>query len=898
MRCGLMLFVTVASAWAAVGATAQDQPGPTYVNGVDVQVFDIGEQMEEVPRLIEGQTPNVNTVRPVIDLETEEDFGLGDRFLTYIRTMLVVDQPGRYTLRLTSDDGAVLYRYQQGRKLVIDHDGLHSATSKEAEVQFDAGRHHLLIQHFDNDGPQMLRLEWKPPGATEFELVPAEALWVEEGVVRVTSPGKKVIQAGLVGRPPTPGDVSPLDAVHPAYDLLTIRPEGFEPKVGGMDFFSDGRLVISCWEPDGGVYLLDGVHGDDRAAITVQRIAAGLTEPLGLRVIRKGDALARDRDRLFVLQKHELTELIDHDGDDVIDEYRVVCADWPVTDNFHEFAFGLAYRDGKLYGTLALAIFPGGKTVPDQEPGRGRVIEVHPDTGEHRFLAYGLRTPNGIGIGHGGDLFITDNQGDWKPSSQLLRFEPDAFYGSYAALPEGYEPPAVTPPVVWLPQNEIGNSPGQPGLFPENSPFPGQMLHGEITHGGLKRVFIEEVNDTLQGAVFRFTQGLEAGINRFVTAPNGDLFVGGVGGPGNWSHFDNRFGLQRLRHNGNPVFEIKAIRAKTNGFEIEFTEPLATGVGWDPGDYTLRRWYYEPTEQYGGPPLERTYVAARGAVVQPDRRRVHLDLGGMKPGHVYHLRLDREDVVSEQGRPLWSTDAWYTMNRVPNDRPLRLEPAADAVMLQSENVRPLSDAERDAGWVSLFDGRTASGWRRFQGDAFPEAGWLIDDGTLRHVGRIGGGDIAYPVPFRDFELELEWKIAPGGNSGIFYRVDEASGQAAWQTGAEMQVLDDDLHPNGQNPKTSAGALYDLIAPNEAKALRPVGQWNHVRIVADGPRVEHWLNGRKVLSYDAESASFRELVQRTKFAPHAGFAAPREGVVVLQDHGDDVWYRNLRLRELR
>lgn len=873
----------------AVSSWAQDR----YVPGVDVRVFELSRSPEVIPFLIEGQTPNFNTLEPVIDLT---DFGVADWFYTEARARLWIESAGVYEFLLISDDGAIL---DIGGDLVIDHDGLHAPEPGETEaVRLEAGYQPLLIRHFEANNGQRLRLEWKRPGDSDFSLIPTENLSTPAGVVRVTSPGpKRTIDDS--GPSASPGDIRPLDAVHPSYDLFTVRPEGFEPKVGGMDFLSDGRLVISRWDPEGGVYLLDGVHGNDRSAITAKRIAFGLAEPLGLSVIPAGDTLAPDGDRLFVLQKQELTELIDHDGDDVIDEYRTVCNAWPVSDNFHEFAFGLAYKDGKLYGALAIAINPGGASTQPQKPQRGRIVEIDPDTGAQRFLGRGLRTPNTVGIGLDGELFVCDNQGDWLPSSKLIHVDlekPDAFWESRAALPPDWIEKPSTPPVLWMPQGEIGNSPSEPGAFPEHSPFAGQMLHAEVTHGGLKRDFLEKVDGRYQGAVLRFTQGLEAGINRFAVAPNGDLFVGGVGSGGNWSHKNKRFGLQRLRYNGITTFEMHAVRAKSNGFEIEFTKPLAEGVGHDAGDYFVQQWAYKPTEGYGGPKIDPHRLAVRSATVSLDRRRVFLEIAGLKPEHIVYFRLRRDRVTDDDSADLWSTEAWYTLNAIPTDQ--RGEIATGPVgPPKSDNFTPLTDAERGVGWRSLFDGRTTRGWRNYGQAEFPARGWVIDDATLHHTRQGGGGDITFDEIFGDFEFTCDWRIARGGNSGVFYRVDESNGKPAWHTGGEMQVLDDKLHHDGKNPATSAGALYGLIAA-EGKQLQPVGEWNRIRIVAHGTRIEHWLNGQQVVAYDTADDSFRDLVAQSKFKDHSGFAQQSRGRIVLQDHGDAVWYRNLRIRPLQ
>ena len=456
-----------------------------------------------------------------------------------------------------------------------------------------------------------------------------------------------------------PGDRRPLEAVHPGFDLEPLRPPGFEPRVGGLGFLSDGRLAVSTWDASGSVYLLSHVVGGDPRRIEVKRIAQGLAEPLGLAVVD---------DEIYVLQKQELTRLRDLDGDEIIDAYETLSDAWTASANFHEFAFGLVYRDGWFYATLATAIEPGGASAKTQLPDRGKVIRISRRDGSVEFVAHGLRAPNGIGFGAGGEIFVSDNQGDWLPSSKIVHLEPGAFYGSRAVDPQGTADLPVTPPVVWLPQDEIGNSPSQPAPL-DVGPYTGQMIHGDVTHGGLKRVFAEQVQGAWQGAVFRFSQGLEAGVNRICWGPDGKLYVGGIGNPGNWGQQGKRwFGLERLAWAGRPVFEMLAVRARSDGLEIELSEPLAAGLGGGAGDYEVEQWRYEPTADYGGPKLDARALAIRTVRVSPDRRRVFLGLEGLAAGHVVYLRLKRPRFRSDGGRQLWTTEAWYTLNRIPPDR--------------------------------------------------------------------------------------------------------------------------------------------------------------------------------------------------------------------------------------
>lgn len=204
----------------------------------------------------------------------------------------------------------------------------------------------------------------------------------------------------------------------------------------------------------------------------------------------------------------------------------------------------------------------------------------------------------------------------------------------------------------------------------------------------------------------------------------------------------------------------------------------------------------------------------------------------------------------------------------------------------------------DQEWTTLFDGTSLEHWRGYQQDELPSA-WRINDGALAYVpGEGEGGDIVTRQEFDNFELELEWRLAEGGNSGIMYRVKEDPDYSqTYHTGPEMQVLDNEGHSDGVHEKHRAGANYALNAP-AVDAARPVGEWNSVRIVADGAHVEHWLNGEKVVEYEQWSDEWEQLVEESKFASEPGYGQYRSGRIALQDHGDPVWYRNIRIRELR
>jgi len=222
--------------------------------------------------------------------------------------------------------------------------------------------------------------------------------------------------------------------------------------------------------------------------------------------------------------------------------------------------------------------------------------------------------------------------------------------------------------------------------------------------------------------------------------------------------------------------------------------------------------------------------------------------------------------------------------------------------VQMDNT--LSSEEIQDGWILLFDGKTTGMWRGYNKKEFPK-GWVIEDGALMikgsgrgEAGAEEGGDLIYDEKLKNFELTLEWKVSPGGNSGIFYLAQELPDKTIWQTAPEMQVLDNTTHPDGRDGLHSAGALYDMIGVDQNK-VKPVGEWNQVKILIYRGLVEHWLNGERVVSYHLWTPEWKEMVAKSKFPQYNPdwVNVAEEGYIGLQDHGDDVWYRNIKLKKL-
>jgi hypothetical protein len=219
---------------------------------------------------------------------------------------------------------------------------------------------------------------------------------------------------------------------------------------------------------------------------------------------------------------------------------------------------------------------------------------------------------------------------------------------------------------------------------------------------------------------------------------------------------------------------------------------------------------------------------------------------------------------------------------------------------QHREPNTLTKAEKKAGWRLLFDGKTTEGWRGYRMKTLPP-GWKVVDGVLARVvggkggkGAGGGDDIVTTESFDHFDLHLEWKIVATGNSGVLYHVSEEP-ITAWHWAPEVQILDNTAHP-GRSRKQLAGACYDLYAPTR-DVTKPVGQWNHLRLLVQGAHVEHWLNGEKIVEYELWSDDWKQRVANSKFKNRAEFGTIRKGPICLQDHSNRIEFRNIRIRPL-
>ncbi len=610
--------------------------------GIAVVLYQANDSGDMYDKLANSTQPIFNGVASAIHLpsagglsELEENFYV--EFNGYIKT----DAAALKTFRLVSDDGSIL---KLNGKEIIDNKGSHAAIAVDGKGSLKRGYNTFKLQFHQGGGGSAVSLQWSDDDKT-FTVVPETVFYHD------AKPFKKLLPYELKFVGGSPGDKMPLDAVHPSFDMFQAKPADFNPRIGGIDFIDKEQMIICTWDETGAVYVLKNYNTDDPSKIEVKQIAQGLAEPLGIKIV-DGE--------IYVLQKQELTKLIDNDGDGITDEYRKVSDAWHVTPHYHEFAFGLVFKEGSFYATLATDLGSQYKDVPD----RGKVVRISKDGSEFEIIAEGFRTPNGISEGPDGALYVSDNQGNWIPTSKIVRVEKGKWYGFRHADWDRVKEYAEQPPLVWLPHVEISNSPSQQAIL-NIGPYKDQMIYGDVTHGGIKRIFIDEVDGVKQGAVFRFIQGLDAGINRTVWGPDGQLYAGGIGSGGNWRHEGREwYALHRFNYNAKTTFEMLEVKAKVGGMEIELTEPIAKNEEVEIENFEMEQYYYEATEDYGGPKKGVEILKITAVKLSDDRKKIFLATNGIKDRKVVYIRV-KKPFLSESDQKLWSTETWYTMTKKP-----------------------------------------------------------------------------------------------------------------------------------------------------------------------------------------------------------------------------------------
>jgi glucose/arabinose dehydrogenase len=464
-------------------------------------------------------------------------------------------------------------------------------------------------------------------------------------------------------------------------------PDGLALEVSGLAILDHKRIAVAIRK--GEVWILDGVYADPPDAVTYKRFASGLHEPLGL--LKHGDSF-------YTVQRSELTRLRDTTGDEVADEYLTVASGWGVTGNYHEYAYGPKLDgEGNLWLTLNIGL---GLKAENQkrlihEPTlgvsqgrwRGWGMKVTP-AGKLIPVCTGMRSPSGLGANEAGDMFYTDQQGNWVGTNTLHHMRQGAFFHHPEALASMNLPgspikgiksipaglpfplavermPQMKPPAIWFPYRKMGQSPTDIMLDHSGGkfgPFAGQLFIGEFTLSSVNRVFLEKIDGEYQGACFPFREGFASAVLRLAQGSDGSVFAG-LSNRG-WSSLGPAsYGLQRLVWTGKVPFEIKEMRARPDGFELLFTAPVDPHTAGAVRSYAMTSYTYEYHETYGSDEIQKRTLSITDAQVSGDGLRVRLHVEGLRKLFVHELHA--EGVRSKEGQPLLHPRAYYTLNHIP-----------------------------------------------------------------------------------------------------------------------------------------------------------------------------------------------------------------------------------------
>jgi glucose/arabinose dehydrogenase len=461
------------------------------------------------------------------------------------------------------------------------------------------------------------------------------------------------------------------------YRIETIPiPESIVLEAGAIQMMPNGQVAVSTRLGD--IYMIDGALETPPNHVKFTKFASGLHEVLGL-ALRDG--------WLYCSQRPEITRMKDIDGDGRADIFETVASPWAQTGDYHEFAFGSKFdKDGYMWVVLCLT-----GSFTSEAPYRGWCFRVSED-GKAIPTCSGIRSPGGIATNYLGDMFYTDNQGPWNGACALKHLVPGHFMGNpsgntWYKLTDALGPrppdptsgsrmhieakkiPELIPPAVLFPYGKMGQSASGiandfTGKF---GPFKDQLFVGDQTHSTVMRVYLEKVRGRYQGACFMFKEGFASGSLSLEFAPSGSLFVGGTD-RGWGSRGGKPFALQRLDWTGAMPFEIHEMHAKSDGFELTFTEPVDAASAANPASYTIETYDYIYQASYGSPEVDRTTPTIKSIKVAPDRKSARLIIDGLQEGHVHELHFP--GIRSAKGEPLLHPAAYYTMNYIPDSTAL------------------------------------------------------------------------------------------------------------------------------------------------------------------------------------------------------------------------------------
>jgi cytochrome c len=597
-----------------------------------------------------------------------------------------------------------------------------------------------------------------------------------------------------------PGDGAPLQRPPPELEIGPALASFASAQVAGLA--SRGEAIVAALD-DGSLRALTESPEDRPSRAAGAAIAAGLDGPCGVATLGA---------RLFVLQASELTELVDLDGDGSADEYR--CA--------------LAWREvaGAELRPRALAPFGSGllALLEDPRDGATLAVQIAPDPRTASIVAR-LPLPAGsLALAAQGETLVGDV--GWNDGG-----------GARVSALEG----GTLSTVARFPHGAAGAR-AIPLARIERGAFAGQWLVGGVAPGSIERLFLERVEGRTQGCVFRFAGGLGTDATAATRDAGGALYVAATDPERRTAK------VERWVERGDTPFDLRTVRALPDGFEIELTEPLAPGFGSEPAG-----WKCEAIEPAS--PLPGRALAVLAASADVERRRVRLEVDGLRPRSIVHVRAIAPLRSAAGGEP-WTAEAWYALERIPSDG-TDFERGA-----KSEAETEL--AQPREGWLAPFSRAELA---------------ALAATDRRRVIVVSSGDWA------DFVLELDWRARPGATGAVRYRVGSTGEGLSY-------ALTDELHRDALDPLRIAGACRD-VAPAAVAAAAPSGAWQCSRIVARGARVEHWLNGAKVLELDLAGDEWRRRGRDFAAAPEGA-----GGRIALEADGRGLEVRALEIRPLR
>lgn len=486
------------------------------------------------------------------------------------------------------------------------------------------------------------------------------------------------------------------------YEIKTLPiPKEIYLEVGGIATMPDGRIAVSTRR--GEIWIIENPYQKTSHQTYYRRFASGLHEVLGLAY----------KDGVFYCsQRGELTKISDTDRDGVADLYEPIYT-FDLSGNYHEYTYGpVIDKNGDMWVSLNLAWvgFGEGKFAK----WRGWFVKITPD-GKLEPFAGGLRSPAGYSFNDEGDLFYGENQGDWVGSGRVTHLAKGDFAGNPGGLKWAKEPnsplklsleeiqdngspmfeaaaknPKIKLPAVWFPHAIMGISTSdilQDTTKGKFSPFPGQYFVADQGQSKVMRMGLEKVNGVYQGFAINYREGFQSGILRERFGLDGSMFVG-MTSRGWGSTGKDEFGLQRLFWNGNMPFEIDMIKAKSDGFEFSFTQPVDVNSVKKAASYAIRSYIYKYQHQYGSPIIELKDLKIKGVEVSADRKKVRISIDGIRQFFIHEFTL--KGVLNEKGEPLLHETAYYTLNEIPKGPALVAAAPQDEIHVKVTEVKVVS----------------------------------------------------------------------------------------------------------------------------------------------------------------------------------------------------------------